>query len=180
MPCRKAKARATEQTVNASLAPEHFGKRLRNKAKAKAQQFQCALSISDGRTTVGAVARCGARQVATDADGTTVGNFATPTGEQGRLTESDLRELYPAVFNGQRQPLKIGIHVDLKIGGNTEVMHRWTRHPLYLRNLIAGGARYDLDGRAAGSVSRDEQLHAQLELAQCVFQIKSRKCGGSS
>jgi hypothetical protein len=29
-----------------------------------------------------------------------------------------------------------------------------------LRNLIAGGARYDLDGRAAGSVSRDEQLHA--------------------
>ena len=114
MPCRKAKARATEQTVNASLAPEHFGKRLRNKAKAKAQQFQCALSISDGRTTVGAVARCGARQVATDADGTTVGNFATPTGEQGRLTEADLRKLYPAAFSDQRLPLKIGIHVDTR------------------------------------------------------------------
>jgi hypothetical protein len=106
------------------------------------------------------------------------GNIAEQDHEQ--LTEAVLRERWPKVFNDARRPLKIGVHVDLKIGRDDATMHAWTKHPVYLRNLITGGARYDLDGRAVGSVSLDEQLHAQLELAQCVFQIKSRKCGGSS
>jgi sRNA-binding protein len=93
------------------------------------------------------------RYVAVDPTGHTIGSYAT-------VTEADLRERWPKAFNDARLPLKIGIHVDLKIGGDVEVMRSWTRHPRYLRNLIAGGARYDLDGKAAGCVSLDEQRYA--------------------
>src|ERR1700738_1043914 len=47
------------------------------KHKAKRLQLQRALSVTDGRVTVGAVARCGRRWIAMDAACATVGTFAT-------------------------------------------------------------------------------------------------------
>jgi hypothetical protein len=71
---RKAKARATEQTVNAGLASEHFGKRLRGKAKAKRQHLQ---SVNGGHVTIGRVSRCGEGYLGAGTSGRVIGTFVT-------------------------------------------------------------------------------------------------------
>ena len=69
------------------------------------------------------------------------------------ITEADLRARWPAAFNDARRPLKLGIHRDMGIG-HSDAIRRWTAHPRYLRNSIAGGQRIDLDGNPAGEIAR--------------------------
>jgi sRNA-binding protein len=76
------------------------------------------------------------------------------------MTEDDLRQRWPAAFNDMRRPLKVGIHADMGLTGRSEAMRWWVNHPLYLRNVIAGGERIDLEGRPAGKISECTQEYA--------------------
>jgi sRNA-binding protein len=76
-------------------------------------------------------------------------------------TEDDLRKRFPAAFNAARRPLKIGIHSDLGLAeSDSAAMRAWCRHPEYLRNLLTGGGRIDLSGKAAGEVGPGERAFA--------------------
>jgi sRNA-binding protein len=81
------------------------------------------------------------------------------------ITEADLRARWPAAFNDQRLPLKLGIHRDMGILGRSDAIRRWTAHSVYLRNAIAGGQRIDLDGNPAGEIAECEQAHAWEKLS---------------
>jgi sRNA-binding protein len=77
-------------------------------------------------------------------------------------TEEYLRERWPAIFNDQRLPLKIFIAADIGVrpGEKCAALGEWTSHWIYLRNLVAGGDRYGLDGMPAGTVSPGARLDA--------------------
>lgn len=67
------------------------------------------------------------------------------------LTEDDLRRRWPAAFNDERLPLKVGIHKDMGIVGRCAALTAWVGHPSYLRNLARGERRINLYGAHAGA-----------------------------
>ena len=79
------------------------------------------------------------------------------------ITEADLRARWPAAFNDARRPLKLGIHRDMGIG-HSDAIRRWTAHPRYLRNSIAGGQRIDLDGNPAGEIAEVSKAYSWEKL----------------
>jgi hypothetical protein len=77
------------------------------------------------------------------------------------MTEAELRERWPAAFNDQRLPLALGVHEQLGLPWGDQVLASWTRHPTYLRNVLAEGAqRIDLQGKAVSTVGPREKRFA--------------------
>jgi hypothetical protein len=50
------------------------------------------------------------------------------------------------------------------IFGRSDAIRRWTAHPVYLRNAIAGGKRINLDGSPAGGIAEVEKAYAWEKL----------------
>lgn len=77
---------------------------------------------------------------------------------------------WPAAFNADRRPLKVGITNDIKsrmpdaAWDIPNEVGKWVKHPLYIRNMIAGGTRIDLDGQPAGEVTLEQREHAWDQL----------------
>jgi ProP effector len=77
-----------------------------------------------------------------------------------------------AIYEHRRRPLKIGIHADIaaQLDGAitpdelSNALRFYTGNVGYLRSLIAGAARVDLDGAPAGVVSQNEAEHAKALL----------------
>jgi sRNA-binding protein len=93
------------------------------------------------------------------------------------ITEAGLRARWPAAFNDERRPLKLGIHRDMGILGRSDAIRRWTAHPVYLRNVIAGGKRIDLDGGPAGGIEEIEKAYAWEKLSMVRGEIaRVRRC----
>jgi ProP effector len=76
-----------------------------------------------------------------------------------------LAEEFPRTFVREKYqphwPLKVGIAADLMERGPELDHHKinvaltvYTRRIMYLRSLVAGAARVDLDGKEAGEVNR--------------------------
>jgi sRNA-binding protein len=97
-----------------------------------------------------------------------------------------LAETFPRAFfrdAARRQPLKVGVHVELlsKLDGALTplelrlAMYFYTGHLGYLRACTAGVARIDLDGNAAGSVSALEAAHARARLQAIKARLKARR-----
>ena len=80
------------------------------------------------------------------------------------ITEADLRARWPAAFNDARRPLKLGIHREMGILGRSDAIRRWTAHPVYLRAVIAGGQRIDLDGNPAGEIAEVSKAYSWEKL----------------
>ena len=80
------------------------------------------------------------------------------------ITEADLRARWPAAFNDARRPLKLGIHREMGILGRSDAIRRWTAHPVYLRNTLAGGQRIDLDGNPAGEIAEVSKAYSWEKL----------------
>jgi hypothetical protein len=88
-----------------------------------------------------------------------------------------LAELFPqcfAVFEQHRQPLKVGIHLDLlaKLNGAitskecANALRLYCSNGFYLRQCIEGAPRVDLNGEVAGHVTAEEAANAKQRLAQ--------------
>jgi ProP effector len=86
-----------------------------------------------------------------------------------------LAEQFPkcfAVYEQRRRPLKIGIYNELLAALDGAVTKRelhtalgvYTSNPAYLRALVAGAVRIDLNGVPAGTVTQDEAEHAKQRL----------------
>src|SRR5262249_9156775 len=75
--------------------------------------------------------------------------------------EAALRRNYPACFNSAMLPLKIGIHVDLKLTYPHATLDAWTRAPIGLRNFLKPNARrIDLKGNSGAVITHAEKLYA--------------------
>ena len=87
-----------------------------------------------------------------------------------------LAEAFPQTFVLEKyrphRPLKVGIAADL-VERAPELDRRklsvalsvYTRRLMYLRGLVAGAARVDLDGKAAGEVTARDAKYAVAKLA---------------
>jgi sRNA-binding protein len=94
-----------------------------------------------------------------------------------------LAETFPKTFILEKyqphRPLKVGIAADL-MGRCPQLDHRkvsvalavYTRRVMYLRSLVAGAVRVDLDGKPAGKVSAPDAEHAAARLTGI---LESRK-----
>lgn len=91
-----------------------------------------------------------------------------------KLTAGEIRQRYPEVFGHDVKPFKIGIFNDLleACKGQTDrktvylVVSTRASSREYLDAIIAGGARYALDGSVSGEVTEKEQQYARERLAQ--------------
>ena len=96
--------------------------------------------------------------------------------ERIKQTLNEMLRRWPAIFASPPPgPLKIGIAKDLQAAfpdrnKNTisRALGRWMRwhRAWYLRALIAGAARYDLDGNECGTVTAEEQADAAKKQAE--------------
>jgi ProP effector len=79
-----------------------------------------------------------------------------------------------SVYEARRRPLKIGIHGDILAaldGGITPdelklALAHYCRNPVYLRKILPGTWRYDLDGNHVGEVTANEAADAKRRLAE--------------
>ncbi len=82
----------------------------------------------------------------------------------------DLPTLYPACFDrSQPRPLKLGIHKDLIAAGHPlkdvrRMLWRYCSRRAYLKAMLAGAPRIDLEGQPAGAVSEEDAANAQSVL----------------
>ena len=94
------------------------------------------------------------------------------TFEDIKKAEQWLRETYPLVFSEKRHlPLKIGIEKDIfQNQGDALPFSRalvrkaigfYVKHPLYLKNILEGSLRYDLQGHISGTVDQTHKDNAQ-------------------
>ena len=88
-----------------------------------------------------------------------------------------LAEAFPQTFvlekHRPHRPLKVGIAADISarcpaverhvLGA---VLSVYTRRVMYLQSLVAGAARVDLDGKAAGEVSARDAKYGAAKLAK--------------
>jgi ProP effector len=86
-----------------------------------------------------------------------------------------LAEQFPkcfAVYERRRRPLKVGIYGELLAALDGAITERelhaalgvYTSNLEYLRTLVAGAARIDLNGTPVGTVTREEAEHAKERL----------------
>ena len=96
-----------------------------------------------------------------------------------------LAERYPRCFSlrpGRRQPLKVGIHIDLLHDLNGAITEKkinrflryYTNGVCYLNNSQPGSWRYDLAGNHVGEVTADEAAQAKQRLALTYQKIAAR------
>jgi ProP effector len=87
-----------------------------------------------------------------------------------------LAETFPKCFSvheGRRRPLKLKIHLDIQAALDDAVtpaeLHKalgtYCSNPVYLGHTRKGAWRLDLDGNPAGTVTAEEEAHAQATLA---------------
>jgi sRNA-binding protein len=70
------------------------------------------------------------------------------------MTESELRRRYPAAFNDERKPLKVGIDRDMPPPAPRRALRAWVNDPIYIANLLKPGAtRIDLQGNEVAAVT---------------------------
>jgi ProP effector len=95
----------------------------------------------------------------------------TTTKENIHAALADVATRYPQTFVLEKyrphRPLKVGIAVDImercpeldrrKLGVG---LAAYTRRVMYLKGIVAGAARVDLDGNACGEVSAGDAEHA--------------------
>ncbi|MEJ8872663.1 ProQ/FinO family protein [Escherichia coli] len=98
-----------------------------------------------------------------------------------------LVELWPESFNREKtKPLKVGIPDDLiqdiairELAFGAGTLHAavasYVQSPRYYRALIAGGARYNLNGQPCGEVTPQEQKEAETRLMMLNDRRKARK-----
>ena len=90
---------------------------------------------------------------------------------------ANLAERYPQTFVLEKyqphRPLKVGIAADLMERCSEHDHHElsvaltvYTRRIMYLRSLVAGAARVDLDGKEAGEVTARDAEYATAKLAK--------------
>jgi hypothetical protein len=106
------------------------------------------------------------------------GAAMTTTETPDEITEADLRARWPAAFNDQRRPLKLGIHRDMGILGRSDALRRWTAHPVYLRNTLAGGQRVNLDGSPAGEIAEVSKAYSWeklLMVRNAIYEARMRR-----
>lgn len=91
-------------------------------------------------------------------------------------TRALLAATFPKAFAGKGEkkiPLKIGIFHDIKQAHpefRSAALHRalndYTGGPLYLKAMVAGAARINLEGDAVGFVTEEQAAHAAARLRQ--------------
>ena len=97
-----------------------------------------------------------------------------------------LAKLFPKaffVFEQRRKPLKIGIRDDILAAFAGVIAPRdlsaalgyYTRNVGYLRAMLCGAYRIDLDGNVAGVVDRDQEIAAKQKLAAIAAKQARRK-----
>lgn len=85
-----------------------------------------------------------------------------------------LKQLWPALFAGAAKPIKLRIQKDIQARSPgtfarpvlSAFLHRHTGSTSYLLAIAKGGARFDLDGQAAGEISEEHRKAAGDELAR--------------
>ncbi|HBC1012592.1 TPA: ProQ/FinO family protein [Escherichia coli] len=108
--------------------------------------------------------------------GTTPWRHMTRRQRKNRRRLKRLMELWPELFSLEEpKPLKEGVFDDLLNDVRTRelpigdgvlraAIMSYTRRVSYLKTIVAGGARYDLNGQPCGEVSAEEQEHARMLL----------------
>jgi len=80
----------------------------------------------------------------------------------------ELAEALPQAFSEPPRPLKLEdlLEADLPFSEDDrrDALKTWVRRHGYLRSLIAGTPRIDLQGELAGYVRQEEELHGQRTL----------------
>ena len=89
------------------------------------------------------------------------------------MTEAELRKLYPKCFSDEHKPLALGIHEQLQLPYPSRVLHDWCNSPLYLRNVLAGMPRINLDGIAVETPDLAQRRYAY----QALIFLRSRLAG---
>jgi ProP effector len=94
------------------------------------------------------------------------------------MAEVDLPGLFPSTFDpASPKPLKVGIRLDIEKRlpetsrrSIRKALMRWCSQEPYLRAIVAGGPRLDLDGNPAGEVTQGERSHALRRLHAVRYQ----------
>src|SRR5262245_15910366 len=97
-----------------------------------------------------------------------------------------LSERWPqcfSVYEARRKPLKIGIRDDIiaALAGAFPAealclaLRFYTHNMVYLKHLLAGAWRYDLDGKPTGAVTKHEEQHARNLLATRLKKATARR-----
>lgn len=94
--------------------------------------------------------------------------------QQIEETRAVLAAAFPHAFAGKgkpKRPLKIGIFEDIRALGSDisgvrlrRALRNYTSGPLYLKAMIAGAARVDLNGDQVGYVTEEQAEHAAKRL----------------
>src|SRR4051794_40106721 len=101
--------------------------------------------------------------------------------DRNQISEAEQRARWPLAFNDMRLPLKVGVHLDMNIDRNSNTMDHWTLHPKYLRNILAGMRRIDLDGEVVGDeiteAEKANAFHRLLMVRSDIVSAKGRSGG---
>jgi ProP effector len=99
------------------------------------------------------------------------------TMESNHAALTHLAKQFPQTFvlekYRQHRPLKVGIGADIKARcpdltsrERSTALAAYTKRIMYLRGLVVGAARVDLDGNPAGEVTARDAEHAAAKLAE--------------
>jgi ProP effector len=100
-----------------------------------------------------------------------------------------LAKTYPfcfAVRECKRKPLIIGVHKLLLETGVVaprelaNALRNYTSNAGYLRNLLAGAWRIELDGKPVGAVTKAEEINAKARLAAMAARSQRRATAAQS
>lgn len=103
----------------------------------------------------------------------------------GRDMRDRLAERFPQCFAGwgkPKRPLKRHIHVDIRRAMPdvpakhiSYALYDYTGGPTYLRSVLEGATRIDLDGQPAGVVNASQARHAEGCLRRLALAWERRK-----
>jgi ProP effector len=123
----------------------------------------------------------------------TIGGQASPMGGWMTITKQDidaalacLTEAFPQTFvlerNRPHRPLKVGIAADIPARCPaverrvlSAALRVYARRVMYLRGLVAGAARVDLDGKEAGEVTARDAEDAAAKLAKTLASREAKR-----
>jgi ProP effector len=95
-----------------------------------------------------------------------------------------LQTQFPAAFSHNPTPLKIGIHQDIFALSRADApeqiwikraLRYYVNSPRYLRQLLIGRPRIDLNGDVAGEVTEQEEQHAKEIISAYITKSKLKK-----
>ena len=95
----------------------------------------------------------------------------------------ELRQRFPALFDGPPKPLKLRTHVDIEARAPgvfskqvlTAFFRRYTGSTSYLLSVARGRQRFDLDGKPGGEISDEHRQIAIDELTRRGVGLQSRR-----